>query len=127
MHWYLDVLKKYAVFGGRARRKEYWLFTLFNMIIAYVLLAIDYLVGTDYGSNMGLLYTLYILATLLPSLAVFVRRLHDTGRSGWWFFIGFVPLVGAIILIVFMVLDSQSGSNKYGEDPKSVSTVPTVA
>jgi len=127
VHWYLDVLKKYAVFGGRARRKEYWLFTLFNMIIAYVLLAIDYLVGTDYGSNMGLLYTLYILATLLPSLAVFVRRLHDTGRSGWWFFIGFVPLVGAIILIVFMVLDSQSGSNKYGEDPKSVSTVPTVA
>ena len=127
MHWYLDVLKKYAVFGGRARRKEYWLFTLFNMIIAYVLLAIDYLVGTDYGSNMGLLYTLYILATLLPSLAVFVRRLHDTGRSGWWFFIGFVPLVGAIILIVFMVLDSQSGSNKYGENPKSVSTVPTVA
>ena len=127
MHWYLDVLKKYAVFGGRARRKEYWLFTLFNMIIAYGLLAIDYLVGTDYGSNMGLLYTLYILATLLPSLAVFVRRLHDTGRSGWWFFIGFVPLVGAIILIVFMVLDSQSGSNKYGEDPKSVSTVPTVA
>ena len=127
MHWYLDVLKKYAVFGGRARRKEYWLFTLFNMIIAYGLLAIDYLVGTDYGSNMGLLYTLYILATLLPSLAVFVRRLHDTGRSGWWFFIGFVPLVGAIILIVFMVLDSQSGSNKYGENPKSVSTVPTVA
>jgi uncharacterized membrane protein YhaH (DUF805 family) len=127
VHWYLDVLKKYAVFGGRARRKEYWLFTLFNMIIAYVLLAIDYLVGTDYGSNMGLLYTLYILATLLPSLAVFVRRLHDTGRSGWWFFIGFVPLVGAIILIVFMVLDSQSGSNKYGENPKSVSTVPTVA
>ena len=127
MHWYLDVLKKYAVFGGRARRKEYWLFTLFNMIIAYGLLAIDYLVGTDYGSNMGLLYTLYILATLLPSLAVFVRRLHDTGRSGWWFFIGFVPLVGAIILIVFMVLDSQSGSNKYGENPKSVPTVPTVA
>ena len=127
MHWYLDVLKKYAVFGGRARRKEYWLFTLFNMIIAYVLLAIDYLLGTDFGSGSGLLETLYTLAVFLPGLAVFVRRLHDTGRSGWWFFIAFVPLVGWIVLFVFMVLDSQSGSNKYGENPKSVPTVPTVA
>jgi uncharacterized membrane protein YhaH (DUF805 family) len=118
MHWYLDVLKKYAVFSGRARRKEYWMFVLFNLIVAWVLLAIDYLIGTDYGRGNGVLYTVYSVAVFLPSLAVFVRRLHDTGRSGWWFFIGFVPLVGWIILLVFMVLDGQSSANQYGENPK---------
>ena len=113
MNWYLEVLKKYAVFSGRARRKEYWLFILFNTIISFALILIEYSAG-----GPGIVAGLYYLAVAIPSLAVLVRRLHDTNRSGWWFFIGFVPLVGGIILFVFTVLDSQPGENRYGPNPK---------
>jgi uncharacterized membrane protein YhaH (DUF805 family) len=115
MNWYVQVLKKYAVFGGRARRMEYWYFVLFNFIIAVVLGLIDQLVGTN-----GVLGSLYALAVLLPSIGVSIRRLHDTGRSGWWLFIGLIPLIGAIILIIFMVGDSQPETNQYGPSPKIV-------
>lgn len=113
MEWYLKVLKNYVGFTGRARRKEYWMFFLFNAIISLVLTLLDKLlhIGT-------LLTTLYSLAVLLPSLSVAVRRLHDTGRSGWWLFIALIPIIGAIILLVFMCLDSQPGDNKYGPNPK---------
>jgi uncharacterized membrane protein YhaH (DUF805 family) len=113
MNWYLDVLKKYAVFGGRARRKEYWMFILFNVIIAMVLGVVEALLGSP-----GVLGMLYCLAVVIPSIAVAVRRLHDTDRSGWWFLIVLVPLIGSIVLIVFMVLDSTPGQNQYGENPK---------
>ncbi len=79
---------------------------------------VDNLIGTDYGRGSGVLQSVYYLAVFLPSLAVAVRRLHDTGRSGWWFLIILVPFVGWIVLLVFMVLDSQPGSNEYGENPK---------
>jgi uncharacterized membrane protein YhaH (DUF805 family) len=115
MSWYLQVLKKYAVFSGRARRKEYWYFTLFNLIIAFVLGLIDALVGT-----YGVLGSLYSLAVLLPTIGVSVRRLHDTGHSGWWLFIGLIPLIGAIILLIYMASDSQAGTNQYGPSPKLV-------
>ena len=118
MNWYLDVLKKYAVFSGRARRKEYWMFVLVNVIITFVLGFIDGIVGTTLGNDMGLLSTLYTVAVLLPSLAVGVRRLHDTGRSGWWLLIALVPIIGAIVLLVFWVQDSQAGDNQYGPNPK---------
>ncbi len=114
MNWYLEVLKKYAVFSGRARRKEYWMFILFNNIIVFVLGLIEEIAGSD----QSILATLYMLAVLLPGLAVSVRRLHDTGRSGWWLLIGFVPLIGAIVLLVFMVQDSQQSENQYGPNPK---------
>lgn len=119
MNWYLDVLKKYVVFSGRARRAEYWWFILFNIIISLALGAIDGVTGTySPEAGLGLLGGLYTLAVLLPSIAVTVRRLHDTGRSGWWFLIFLVPVIGAIVLLVFMVLDSKPGQNQYGENPK---------
>jgi len=119
MDWYLGVLKQYAVFKGRARRKEYWFFILFNLIASLVLTVVDFMTGSlDAELGMGLLSGLYSLAVLIPSLAVTVRRLHDTGRTGWWLLIGLIPLIGAIVLLVFMLLDSQPGDNEYGANPK---------
>jgi uncharacterized membrane protein YhaH (DUF805 family) len=121
MNWYLAALRKYATFEGRARRKEYWMFALFNVLVAFVAGIIDALTGTfDEEIGMGLLGGLYALAVILPSIAVAVRRLHDTSRSGWWVLIGFVPVLGVIVLFVFMVLDSTPGSNSYGPNPKGV-------
>lgn len=121
MNWYLDVLKKYAVFNGRSRRREYWFFMLFNLIASIVLTVIDSLVGTlSAEAGVGLLSGLYTLAVLVPAIAVTLRRLHDTSRSGWWILIAFVPLVGGIVLLVFMLLDSTPGENQYGANPKAV-------
>ena len=106
--WYVEVLKKYAVFDGRASREEFWIFTLVNFIVSFVLHAV-----------LGVLGAIYTLAVLVPGLAVGARRLHDTGRSGWLLLIGLIPLVGIIVLIVFWVQDSQAGSNKYGPNPKT--------
>ncbi|WP_248924586.1 DUF805 domain-containing protein [Paenibacillus hamazuiensis] len=113
MEWYLKVIKNYTGFQGRARRKEYWMFALVNAIIGIVLSIIDAIFG------ITLLATLYYLAVLLPSLAVGARRLHDTGRSGWWLLICLIPLIGAIILIVFTCQDSQENENSYGPNPKA--------
>ncbi|QLB40256.1 MULTISPECIES: DUF805 domain-containing protein [Mannheimia] len=122
MNWYLDVLKKYATFSGRARRKEYWMFSLFNVIFASVCGFLDGLLGfISYETGLGILGSLYILATFLPSLAVLVRRLHDTDRSGWWVLIGIIPLIGAIVLLVFACLDSKVGENRFGPNPKELS------
>ncbi len=115
MSWYLQVLKKYAVFGGRARRKEYWYFFLFNVIIGSVLGFIEGLAG-----GPGVLGSIYGLAVLIPGVGVAIRRLHDTGRSGWWLLIGLIPLIGTIILLVYMASDSQAGTNEYGSSPKLV-------
>ena len=114
MNWYLEVFKKYTVVSGRARRKEYWMFVLFNIIIAIAIGFVEGLVGSP-----GIIGMIYCLAVLVPSVAVSVRRLHDTGRSGWWVLVAFVPLIGAIVLIVFMVLDGQEDENEYGPNPKS--------
>ncbi len=114
MNYYLDVLKKYAVFTGRSRRKEYWIFFLFNIIIGFVLGLVEGFLGT-----MGILAIVYALGVLIPGLAVSIRRLHDTDRSGWWLFICLVPIVGFIVLLVFMVSDSQPGENRYGPSPKA--------
>lgn len=121
MNWYIEAFKKYAVFDGRARRKEYWMFILFNCIIVSVLAVA---VGEIYESTGSLfaLSVLYSFAVLIPSLAVSVRRLHDTGRSGWWLLIYFVPFMGFIVLLIFAVLDSQAGENQYGPNPKGVTT-----
>ena len=114
MGWYLAVLKKYAEFSGRARRKEYWMFALFNFIIVFVLGLVDALVGSP-----GIVGMLYALAVLIPGIAVSVRRLHDTDRSGWWFLIALVPLIGIIVLIVFTVQDGTPSENQYGANPKA--------
>ncbi|MED4402480.1 DUF805 domain-containing protein [Metabacillus fastidiosus] len=115
MHWYLRVLKNYVTFEGRARRKEYWMFYLINAIISIILITAERATDTFFFS---LLNFLYALAILLPSLAVAVRRLHDTGRSGWWFLINLIPIIGAIVFLIFTCLDSESNSNKYGPNPK---------
>ena len=119
MSWYLEAFKKYAVFSGRSRRKEYWYFVLFNIIVGIVLAAIDALLGTfSSSSNIGLLSGIYSLAVLIPTLALTVRRLHDVDRTGWWILIGLVPLIGGIVLLVFALLDGTPSSNQYGSNPK---------
>ena len=110
---YIKVLKDYAVFSSRAQRAEYWMFLLFNSIIGLVL---GFIEGVIAGT--GIISGLYALAILIPSLAVLVRRLHDTGRSGWWFLIVFLPIIGYIVLLVFLVLDSQPEENRYGPNPR---------
>jgi len=120
MHWYLEVLKKYAVFDGRARRQEYWMFVLISSFLPFVVLLLAALLGMQMGTGVSVLLTVYWLAILLPSIAVWVRRLHDTGRSGWWVLASFVPLLGAIALIVFSLQDSETGANQYGPNPKTV-------
>jgi uncharacterized membrane protein YhaH (DUF805 family) len=117
MHWYLEVVRKYALFTGRARRSEYWYFLLFNLIVAFVLTFADSAVRKIFG--FGLFYPIYALAVLVPSIAVSIRRLHDTDRSGWWLLLAFVPLVG-LVLIWFMAQEGNAGTNRYGQDPKLV-------
>ena len=118
MNWYLDAWKNYINFQGRARRKAYWIFILFNLIALVILGLIESAIGLSGQNGYGILTGLYTLAMILPLIALAVRRLHDTGRSGWWILIGLVPLVGPIVLIVFYVTDSQPGSNQYGPNPK---------
>jgi len=113
----LEVLKKYTVFTGRAHRQEYAMFFIFNMIITIVIGLLEGLIGT-----FGVIGAIYSLAILLPSIAVSIRRLHDTNRSGWWILIGLIPLLGTIVLLVFMALDSQPDENQYGPNPKLNST-----
>jgi uncharacterized membrane protein YhaH (DUF805 family) len=115
MNGYLATLKKYADFSGRARRTEYWMFFLFNLIIAIVLGVIDTVIGSP-----GIIGLIFALAILVPAIAVGVRRLHDTDRSGWWLLIAFVPLIGGLVLLVFFVLDGTPGQNKYGANPKQL-------
>lgn len=121
MNWYLDALKKkYADFTGRARRTEYWMFVLFSLIVAVGIGIVD---GLITGGILGIVYA---LAILIPSIAIAVRRLHDTNRSGWWVLVSLVPFIGFLILIYFLVLDSQPGDNQYGPNPKAVGAAVAV-
>src|SRR5690554_2259920 len=116
--YYLDLLKnKYAEFNGRARRSEYWYFVLFNFIVSLGLGMVDAFTG------IGFLNYVYSLAVIIPGIAVSIRRLHDTGRSGWWLLVGLIPFIGWIILIVFFVQDSDPYDNQYGPNPKSPAVV----
>jgi uncharacterized membrane protein YhaH (DUF805 family) len=121
MSWYLQVWKKYAVFSGRATRKEYWYFLLVNILVSIALMVVDLLLGTfDTTLSMGLFGGIYSLAVLIPSIAVSLRRLHDIDRSGWWLLIGLIPFIGTIVLLVFMAQDSRPSENRYGSNPKTV-------
>lgn len=120
MKWYLMALKKYAEFNGRSRRQEYWMFLLFNMIFAMVVMALDNVLGIAMESiGYGPLYGLYTLAMFIPGLSVGVRRLHDIEKSGWMMLIALIPLIGAIWLIVLFAKNGTVGPNQYGEDPKN--------
>ena len=119
MDWFVEALKKYAVFSGRAQRSEYWYFFLFYGLISIALGIADGLAGSyNQHAGMGLLGGIFSIGMLLPSLGVSVRRLHDIDRSGWWLLIALVPVVGAIVLLVFCVRDSQPGTNRFGPNPK---------
>ena len=113
MEWYLGVFKKFAVFEGRSRRQEYWMFVLFNFIAMFVLSVVD---GMIFGTQ--LLSGLYSLAVLVPAIALSVRRLHDIGKSGLWMLLALIPFLGWLALFVFSVMDSEPGSNAYGPNPK---------
>lgn len=121
MNWYVEVLKKYATFSGRASRSEYWYFYLFNGLIQLLIVGLM-IIAANMGSE-GLTITLYGISTIyslvvmLPSLAVTIRRLHDAGYSGWWFLIVFTG-IGILVLFIFLVFDSEQGDNKYGPNPK---------
>jgi uncharacterized membrane protein YhaH (DUF805 family) len=122
MKWFLDALKnKYATFDGRARRQEYWYFMLFYVLAVVALAIVDNVIGMfNLEAGIGLLGAIFILATAVPTLAVTVRRLHDTDRSGWWIMLEFIPIVGGLVLLVFTLLDSQPGANRFGPNPKGV-------
>ena len=134
MEWMLLPLKRYAQFSGRSRRKEYWMFVLLVFIIYVIAMILDSLLGfgtttryadvgetgaaAGFNSSGGIITLLAMLALFLPSLAVAIRRLHDTDRSGWWILIGLIPLIGAIVLLVFYCTDGTKGPNRFGADPK---------
>ena len=125
MQWYLAVWKQYTKFSGRSRRKEFWTFLLIHLIVilAFTLLLTilenQYLMTPMVEITVNALIMLYVLASIAPTLAVYVRRLHDTGRSGWWYFISFVPVIGSLLLLFWCAQDSHTGENKYGPNPKS--------
>ena len=115
-----SVLRQYATFRGRARRAEYWWFVLFTVLVSLVAGIIDAVLGTTAQSGVGVIGTLASLALLLPSLAVTVRRLHDTDRSGWWLLAFLIPIAGFVLWLVFMLSDSNPHANRYGPSPKQV-------
>lgn len=129
LEWMLMPYRRYADFSGRSRRKEYWMFTLLNVIIAIVLVALMFsgMGGIDENGEpqmgplgmvgVGLL-VIYALGTIVPSLAVQVRRFHDQDKSGWFVLLGFIPYVGGLVVLVFMCLEGTRGPNRFGEDPK---------
>jgi uncharacterized membrane protein YhaH (DUF805 family) len=127
MIWYFRVLRKYAVFAGRARRKEYWIFGLVHAVIIFALRYPHFLTPMiDPESHLGQIGMLYVFATFIPFVAVSVRRLHDTNRSGWWCLLLLIPLVGFIPTLIFMAEDTQPGENRYGPNPKTDSTSNTA-
>lgn len=111
------VLSKYVDFGGRARRKEFWMFFVFNIIFSLLAGILDYALGTN-----GNIESVYSLVIFLPSLAVLVRRLHDVGKSGWMILFGLIPIIGQAWLIAMLCSDGDSGWNEWGLNPKELST-----
>ena len=122
MDWMLMPFRRFADFSGRSRRKEYWMFTLLNLIVGFVLGLIGGILGggSEGGSMMGnAIIGLYMLIVIVPSIAVTVRRFHDQDKSGWFVLLAFIPLVGSLIVLVFMCLEGTRGSNRFGDDPKA--------
>lgn len=124
---YLNAWRRYVDFNGRSRRREYWFFVLFNVLISIGLGIIDGIFGLgNMEMGVGLLSSLYGLAVLLPSLGYAVRRCHDIGRSGLWLLLLVIPFLGPLIILVFMLMDSEPGSNDYGPNPKGEEAVEEV-
>ena len=118
MDWYLNVLRNYIGFGGRARRKEYWMFILVNVMFVLEVSIVDKILGWEWASGEGVLTSIYGLFILLPSWAVQFRRLHDTDRSAWWLLLLLIPIVGWIVILIFNCQSGTPGENRFGPDPK---------
>ncbi|MDD3077923.1 MAG: DUF805 domain-containing protein [Paludibacter sp.] len=120
-NWYLNALKHYFDFKGRARRREYWFFMLYNVIFLLIALSLDNVLGwANPVYHFGPLYNIYGLLLLIPNLSIIVRRLHDTDRRGFWILLVFIPVIGSIWILVLMLLNSKPGENKYGPNPKGI-------
>ena len=117
MNLYLNALRRYAVFEGRSTRQEYWLFVLINVLIQIAAFTIASFTPESVAIVIMLAYAAYVLITLVPSIAVTVRRLHDMNRSGWWILIALFPFVGGIVLLVFLATEGDLNANKYGPNP----------
>jgi uncharacterized membrane protein YhaH (DUF805 family) len=128
--WVLEVFSKYAVFSGRARRKEYWYWYFFNFIISIFIAVVSVVINLPFGTEtdngigwfglfINLVAIVYSLGIFIPNLAVTIRRLHDTNRSGWSYFISLIPFIGGLILLIYLVEDSTPGDNQYGPNPKN--------
>jgi len=112
------ITKKYAKFSGRARRKEFWLFQLAYLIVLLLAFTVDWVVGSyDEADGYGLVSTISYIVLLIPGIALAVRRLHDTNRRGWWFLINFIPIIGALVYLIFVCLKGTEGENRFGPDP----------
>lgn len=122
MDWYFKVLRNYLGFSGRARRKEYWMFILVNLVLTGVLGILDKMLGLRIAEDQGVLTTIYGILIFLPYWAVQFRRLHDTDRSAWWLLLLLIPIVGWLIVLVFNCQSGTQGTNKYGRDPKLFDT-----
>ncbi|MEG2173935.1 MAG: DUF805 domain-containing protein [Oscillospiraceae bacterium] len=118
MSWYIKVIKNYFNFSGRARRKEYWMFALFNIIISFVLKMVDQGIGLSITQQVGVLSGIYGLFVMIPSLSLLFRRLHDVGKSAWWLLIVIIPVIGWIWLLVYTLMEGAAGDNQYGSNPK---------
>lgn len=117
MRWYISVLKKYLEFGGRAGRPEYWFFAGIHILVSFVLGMIDNQLDLMVAGGIGIVSGVYLLAILPPALGVTIRRLHDTGRSGWWILLSLIPLIGPLVLIAFLAQGSKPGTNSFGPCP----------
>lgn len=129
MNYFISCLKNYANFNGRARRSEYWWFVLINLVIALIFAGLDNVLGTTIKMNLpqqgetplpyGYLFFAYSFATMIPGIAVAVRRFHDINKSGWWYFVAFIPCVGIFPFLYFMAKAGDVGENQFGPDPKA--------
>ena len=119
MEWYLKVINSYFDFNGRSRRMEYWMFVLINSIISVFCILLDSMLGTVWSIGYGPIYIGYGLAVFVPGLAVAIRRLHDIGKSGWYYLLVIIPIIGPIWLIILFVTEVEQGDNKYGPNPKN--------
>ena len=121
---YFTVLKKFAKFSGRSRMSEFWIFTLINFVFLIFAMILDNVIGILLNPiPFGAFFIIYNLLVFLPELALFVRRMHDVGKSGWFVLLSFIPLIGTVWLLALCITEGNPGENKYGPDPKAFSTV----